>query len=253
MRNIKLTISYDGSGYHGWQTQANAVTVQETVETALEKMIHEKACLIASGRTDAGVHAAGQVANFSTSKDIPVEGFLKGLNSILPPDIAVLGAEEVDIEFHSRTWAREKEYLYRLILSGCRLPLLNRRAWVLRGPLDVEAMVSAAALLSGRHDFSAFMASGSSVKTTVRTVSGIALEETLNVEYESLGLKEIRIRVRADGFLRYMVRNMVGFLVDTGLGRRQAGEAAGVLEGKDRSLAGPCAPAGGLYLYRVFY
>ncbi len=253
LRNIKLTITYDGSAFHGWQTQANARTVQETMEAALEKMTGEDINLTASGRTDAGVHALGQVANFKTGKNIPLRGFERGLNSLLPPEIAVISAREVSPDFHSRTWAREKEYLYRIVLFNGKLPLLNQRAWIVRNRLRLGAMAGCAAFLKGKHDFTSFMASGSSVKTTTRTITGLEIEKTRNREYEPMDLDEIRIRIRADGFLRYMVRNIVGFMVETGLGKREPSEVEEVLSSRDRSQAGPCAPARGLYLYRVFY
>jgi len=253
LRNIKLTISYDGSGYHGWQTQPNAKTIQETMEKALAKMTGTEVNLIASGRTDAGVHAIGQVANFLTFTDIPATGFQKGLNSLLPTDIAVLFAEEVHADFHARKWAKEKEYLYRLVINGERLPLLHNRAWVLRQRPDIHEMRLCAKHLEGRHDFTSFMASGSSIKTAIRTVTLIEVEEGTNLDYASLGLKEIRVKVRANGFLRYMVRNMVGFLVEAGLGKRSADDVPIVLEKRDRNAAGPCAPAAGLYLAKVFY
>ena len=252
-RNIKLTITYDGSAFHGWQTQANARTVQETMEAALEKMTGEDINLTASGRTDAGVHALGQVANFKTGRNIPLRGFERGLNSLLPPEIAVISAREVSPDFHSRTWAREKEYLYRIVLFNGKLPLLNQRAWIVRNRLRLGAMAGCAAFLKGRHDFTSFMASGSSVKTTTRTITGLEIEKTRNREYEPMDLDEIRIRIRADGFLRYMVRNIVGFMVEAGLGKREPSEVEEVLSSRDRSQAGPCAPARGLYLYRVFY
>ncbi len=253
LRNIKLTITYDGSAFHGWQTQANARTVQETMEAALEKMTGEDINLTASGRTDAGVHALGQVANFKTGRNIPLRGFERGLNSLLPPEIAVISAREVSPDFHSRTWAREKEYLYRIVLFNGKLPLLNQRAWIVRNRLRLGAMAGCAAFLKGKHDFTSFMASGSSVKTTTRTITGLEIEKTRNREYEPMDLDEIRIRIRADGFLRYMVRNIVGFMVEAGLGKREPSEVEEVLSSRDRSQAGPCAPARGLYLYRVFY
>ncbi len=252
-RNIKLTITYDGSSFHGWQTQPNAVTVQGTMESALKRMTREDIHLAASGRTDAGVHALGQVANFKTGRSIPLRGFEKGLNSLLPPEISVIAAEEAEPDFHSMTWARQKEYLYRIICFKERLPLLHGRAWVLRDRLDIDSMLDCAGCFKGRHDFSSFMAAGSSVRTTVRTVTSLGIEKIQNLEYEPLALEEIRIRIRADGFLRYMVRNIVGFLVEAGLGRRKPAEAAEVLEKRDRTQAGPCAPPGGLYLYRVYY
>ncbi len=223
------------------------------MEAAITRMTGHKVNLIASGRTDAGVHAVAQVANFRTSTGIPPQGFMNGLNSMIMPGIAVIAAEEADPEFHARTWAKGKEYLYRIVMSGCRLPLLHRRAWVINKPVDIKAMKDAAAFLTGTHDFISFAKSGSSVKTTVRTISRIDLETVTNPEYTSLGLEEIRIKIRADGFLRCMVRNLVGFLADTGLGLKDPATTLDVLASKDRKGAGSCAPAGGLYLNRVFY
>lgn len=215
-------------------------------------MTGEAVALIGSGRTDAGVHAVAQVANFTTGSTIPVDGFLRGLNSLLPEDIAVTAAEEVPLSFHARRDALGKIYRYKIVVSQVPLPLHARGAWMVRQPLDLKAMREAARLVEGTHDFSAFMGSGSDVATTVRTVTECRVAQL----QPSLCLGEtavLEVKVAANGFLRYMVRNIVGLLVEIGEGRRPPSQAAEVLASRDRSRAGRTAPPQGLYLWRVLY
>jgi tRNA pseudouridine38-40 synthase len=245
MRNIRLLLEYDGAAYHGWQRQKNALTIQEVLETALAKLTREPVRLLASGRTDAGVHALGQVANFQTSSHIPLKAFNPGLNSLLPRDIAVLDAAEAPLDFHARKSARAKTYEYRILKRVIPSPLNRRYAWLVRPPLNLEAMAQAAAALPGEHDFSAFRASGGS--------PGHALRKVLAAAWQQGDAGRLRFSVTANGFLRGMVRSLVGTMVEIGLGKRHPGELSDLLKSRDRRLAGPTAPAQGLFLVEVIY
>ncbi len=244
MRKLKLTLEYDGTGYAGWQVQANAETVQGRVEAALRAVLKEEIRIHGAGRTDAGVHALGQVAHFETASALPAENILKGANTHLPPDIAVLEAEEVDPDFHARYSARSKIYRYRILLREVRSPLERFRALRIAPPLDPERMRAAAGLLTGRHDFAAFAAAGSSVKETVRNLTRIEVKE------EDAGLT---LEFRADGFLYRMVRNITGTLLAVGKGKLSGEEVENILRSRDRTRAAPTAPAYGLYLVKVEY
>lgn len=244
MRKLKLTLEYDGTGYSGWQAQANAATVQVRVERALGEVLRERVRLHGAGRTDAGVHARGQVAHFETASALPPENIRQGANTHLPPDIAILAAEEAAPDFHARYSARWKIYRYRILLRDTRSPLARNRAWRIALPLDPARMREAAEPLLGRRDFAAFAASGSSVKGTVRELS--RLEITGEGE-------ELTLEFQADGFLYRMVRNITGTLVEAGRGKLSVREVAGILRSRDRTRAGPTAPARGLYLEEVGY
>jgi tRNA pseudouridine38-40 synthase len=250
VRNIRLKIQYDGSRYHGWQRQPNQITIQETIEEAIKKMTGEDVSLMGSGRTDAGVHALCQVANFYTESKIPFEGFEKGLNSLLPNDISILECREALEEFNSLRDSLCKVYGFYLISSRKRLPVWAHRAWVVARPLNVFKMKKAFSCLEGEHDFSAFQASGSSVKTTVRKV---IFADMIHFFSDSTYGDHYFFTIAADGFLRYMVRNIVGMLAQIGMGKRESDEMGIVLESKDRTLAGPTAPPQGLYLRKIFY
>ncbi len=244
MRKLKLTLEYDGTGYSGWQVQENADTIQERVETALSSILREKVRVHGAGRTDAGVHALGQVAHFETLSALPAENIRRGANSHLPPDIAILEAEEAAPDFHARYSAVSKVYRYRILVRNTRSPLARHRALRVAPPLDRERMRAAAGLLTGRHDFAAFAASGSTVKDTVRTLERIDITgggESCDLEFE------------ADGFLYRMVRNITGTLLEVGKGKLTAAAVAEILASKERKSAGPTAPASGLYLVRVCY
>ena len=244
MRKIKLTLEYDGTRYAGWQIQQNAGTIQQRVEEALEQVLQEKVRVHGAGRTDAGVHALGQVAHFETRSALPLRNIRDGANTYLPPDIVILRAEEVDPAFHARYNARSKVYYYRVLLRDVRSPLKLHRVCRIAGPLKIEEMRTAARNLVGKHDFSAFTASGSSVRDTVRTLSRLEIsreEDFITFEFE------------ADGFLYKMVRNIVGTLLEVGKGKMAAHEVREILDSRDRKGAGPTAPACGLYLHRVRY
>jgi len=245
MRNIRLLLEYDGTRYHGWQRQADAATIQQTIEEALERLTGQKLALIGSGRTDAGVHARGQVANFCTVSAIPLKAFHEGLNSLLPPDIAVLAAAEAKPSFHARKSARAKTYEYRILNRPSRSPLSHHYAWWIAPPLDLAAMAAAAAALPGEHDFTAFRASGSDNINPVRRVLAAAWREAPG--------GWLCFTITATGFLRGMVRSLVGTMVEAGRGKAPASILADLLASGARHLAGPTAPPQGLYLVEVVY
>jgi tRNA pseudouridine38-40 synthase len=244
-RNIRLLLEYDGTRYHGWQRQADAATIQQTLEEALARLTGEQVTLIGSGRTDAGVHARGQVANLRTTSAIPLKAFRDGLNSMLPSDIAVLAAVEAPPEFHARKSAQAKTYEYRILNRPIRSPLHHHYAWWIAPPLDLAAMARASAVLPGEHDFSAFRASGSDNHNPVRRVLAAGW-------CDSEG-GWLNFRITATGFLRGMVRSLVGTLVEAGRGKMPATALADLLASGARHLAGPTAPPQGLYLVEVFY
>jgi tRNA pseudouridine38-40 synthase len=244
-KNIKLILGYDGTCYHGWQRQKNGVSIQAVVEEKIQVMVGEPVKLIASGRTDAGVHAVSQVCNFITGSNIGAEAIKKGLNSLLPNDIHVKEAETVPLEFHARYNAKSKIYEYRVL--NREEPDVFRRnyLWHIRMLMDTEEMAKCLSLLKGRHDFSSFRSSGSGNIDPVRTVMGAELYGPED------GL--LRFVLEADGFLRHMARNIMGTLVEVGLGKTNFGRFIEILESKDRRLAGLKAPAQGLFLIEVRY
>lgn len=242
---LKLTVEYDGTRYVGWQVQQNGPSVQAALEAALARIAGAPVDTIAAGRTDAGVHAAGQVVSFTPPREVPLKAWRLGVNSILPDDVAVVAAEEVDDAFDARRSASGKRYRYRLWNGGTRSPLRARTAWEVFRPLDVGAMREASAQLVGAHDFSAFRAAGCDARTTVRKVRACALSGASG--------DEIILEIEATAFLRHMVRNVVGTLVEVGHGKRSAGSVGDVLRSRDRALAGPTAPPHGLCLVEVSY
>lgn len=244
-RNICLTLEYDGTRYHGWQRQKNALTLQEVVEAALERLTGERVRLMASGRTDAGVHARGQMANFLTQSAIPLRAFVQGLNALLPRDIAVLAAQEMPLDFHARYAARWKTYEYVILNRPVRSPLKERFAWWLAGPLNLAAMAEAAKILPGEHDFTAFRAAGSRPGPAVRRVREAAWHQVPD--------HYLCFTITANGFLRGMVRTLVGTMVEIGRGKHPPVYLKEVLERRDRRLAGPTAPPQGLFLVTVEY
>jgi tRNA pseudouridine38-40 synthase len=244
MRNIRIIVEYDGTGYFGWQRQGPGfLTVQQVIEEKISRMTGETVHVHSSGRTDAGVHALNQVVNFRTGTRIPERNLLLGLNSLLPPDIAVKDLKEVDEEFHARYSARSKVYLYRIMNCPVRSPVFRNFAWHVREPLDLEAMRDTASLLRGSHDFSSFCGSDSEYRSFVRTVCRAELEK-----------KErdfVDFVIEADGFLKYMVRNIVGTLYQVGIGKITPEGFLSILNARNRKLAGPTPPAQGLYLVEV--
>jgi len=244
MHNVKLIIEYDGTNYHGWQSQINARTVQDVVQEAIRKLTGEQCNLIGSSRTDVGVHALGQVANFYTSSTIPPERFSYALNSILPDDIVIKQSEEVDTDFHSRYCAKGKKYRY--LIYNCPQPsaLMRNRAYHVPYELDLQLMHQAAVHFLGKHDFSSFRASGSSVKTSERTIFHVSLKKDENL---------ISFEIAGDGFLYNMVRIIAGTLVDVGRGRIAPHDIPSIINSRNRDKAGKTAPPQGLYLVEVYY
>lgn len=264
MRNIKLTLSYDGSHCHGWQRQKPpAVTLQGVLEEALSIIFHETIHVIAAGRTDAGVHALGQVVNFITQNTkIPLNGIKNGLNALLPDYMAVLDAEEVPLDFHARKSALCKIYIYNLILCPHPLPLWRDRAWIVKSPhlheLNLTAMKEGGNFLLGTHDFKTFQASGSSVTTTERTIYTLSIQTHHLAPFSFFYFPTpdthfYTFTVAANGFLRYMVRNIVGLLTAVGMNRMSPEYVKIALEAKKRSVSAPTAPAQGLFLKQVIY
>lgn len=241
---IKLCLSYDGTDFCGWQRQRNGVSVQQTVEDAVYNLTGEKVTVTASGRTDAGVHAKGQVAHFDTNANIPPEKFYKALNTFLPNGVKALSSEKASDNFNARKNAKRKTYEYSLYLSDTELPLKERYGTRVYGNIDIEKMRSAARQIEGEHDFKAFSATGGSVKTTVRTVYGITVAKSG---------EDIKITVCGSGFLYNMVRIIAGALVKAGKGEISESDILKALETGNRELLGETLPAKGLCLISVEY
>jgi len=244
-RNFKLTIEYDGSSYNGWQRQKNGRTIQGEIEKALMTMTGEKIILTGSGRTDAGVHAFGQTANFLCDTKLSAGAFLNGLNSLLQEDIVIRKCGEVDENFHARISAKSKIYNFRILNSSLPSAICRQYAWSIRKKLDPDAMRQASVYITGSHDFKAFEGAGSPRSSTIRCVIKATLMERDN-DY-------LIFEIEADGFLRFMVRNIVGTLAEVGLGKITPDEFKKILLSKDRKLAGATAPPHGLFLMGVKY
>jgi len=246
MRNIKLILEYDGTNYHGWQSQTGSgnQTIQENLEHALKTLTNEDIRTTASGRTDAGVHAYGQVANFLTRSSLPAAAFVPSLNHLLPKDVRILASEEAAEEFHARFSALGKVYQYRILNRRPESALERHFAWHVKLRLNIRNMKQAASFLAGRHDFSAFRGSGCTAKSPVRTLRNIQIRKSGDF---------IEIWMEADAFLRYMVRNITGTLVEVGAGRFKPADVAEMLASCDRTRAGRTAPPQGLYLMEVRY
>lgn len=254
-RRIKITLQYDGTNYQGWQVQPDGTTIQGLVEEAVSRITGVHVSVTAAGRTDAGVHAIEQVASADIATRLGGETLKMALNSLLPRDVRVLSVTDALPDFHARHSAVRKRYVY-FIANGQDVSVFAERyVWHLRQPLDLEAMSSSAQCMVGRHDFAAFRGSGCGARDTVREVysAGVELiEEPVFFSFVLPG-KFVRISVEADGFLRHMVRNIAGTLVEAGRGKTAPAGVAAVLEGRDRRRAGPTAPARGLFLERVYY
>ena len=244
-RNIKLTVSYDGTRYHGFQRQANALAIQQVLEDKLAAVFGHPLSLNASGRTDTGVHAYGQVVNFFTTGSIPVERIVAAARSVLPEDIIVTSAEEVGADFHARRSAKSKTYLYRIYNGRLPNPFERLYAWHLFRKLDTAAMTEATAQIVGTHDFSAFRAAQGPPVNPVKTIFAAECAEGAN--------EIIQFSFTGNGFLYHMVRNLVGTLVEIGQGRKTPADFARILASRDRKQAGATAPPQGLYLVKVDY
>lgn len=244
MRNIKITISYDGTSYHGFQVQKNDITIQETLQNALFKITGERINVIGCGRTDAGVHAICYTASFRTQSSMPPDKYVYALNAMLPPDIVCLSSSEADIDFHAKNSAKKKHYTYKILNSELADPFLRNYAWHFKYPLDAEKMQRAAKAFVGEHDFEGFSSSGRSVKTTVRTIYSLDVTKSGNI---------ITIDVIGNGFLYNMVRIIAGTLTAVGTGRIPYEDIPDIISSCDRTRAGITAPPQGLYLTEVIY
>ncbi len=244
-KNFRLTIEYDGTDFHGWQRQRSDRTVQAEIEAALAAMTRQKVVVHGSGRTDAGVHALGQVASFQCETRLTAGEFQNGLNGLLPEDITVLDCRETGDAFHGRYSARSKVYRYHILNRPAPTAVDRRFCWHVRKPLSLTGMAAGADRLVGTHDFSSFEATGSPRSHSRRTV--------LSAGWAEPEKGRLCFTIEADGFLRCMVRNIVGTLVEIGSGKRRAEEIETLLAAADRSLAGPTAPARGLFLVQVRY
>ncbi|WP_176067112.1 tRNA pseudouridine(38-40) synthase TruA [Anaeromyxobacter diazotrophicus] len=241
---VKLILEYDGTRYVGWQVQPNGPSIQAEVERALGTLHHAPRRVVAAGRTDAGVHALGQVASFPEAAPLPLSAYVKGMNALLPADVAVRAASVEPDGFDARRSARGKRYRYRIVNGPTRAPLSRLQSWQVFRPLDAAAMAAAAAPLLGRHDFAAFQAADCEAAHAVREVRRLQLVSAGG---------ELAVVVEATAFVKHMVRNIVGTLVEVGLGQREAASIPALLEGRDRTRAGRTAPPQGLCLEEVFY
>jgi tRNA pseudouridine38-40 synthase len=245
MRNFKMIVEYDGTAYCGWQRQENGLTIQDVLEEAIQLITGEKVTVIGSGRTDAGVHALNQVAHFKSNSILPLNKIYRGMNSALPPDIVVKEMEEVAEEFHAQHDVKSKVYFYKICNQPLSPALGRNYFWHIRFPLDLARMRKAAQFLIGTHDFSCFCATGTHVKDRVRTI--------MDIEIETCEDGLLQITVESQGFLKYMVRNIIGTLVEVGRGKRKPEEMKVIIESRNRKSAGVTAPACGLFLKEVKY
>jgi tRNA pseudouridine38-40 synthase len=243
MIRIKLTLGYDGTGYHGWQSQSNAITVQGVLQEALSSLFHEKITVFGCSRTDAGVHAQSFVCHFDAPFSFPLERLPFALNALLPMDISVFYAEEADQSFHARFSCQGKRYCYRLCNTRIRNPFEEHRSAFWPVPLNAEKMNEYSQAFVGTHDFAAFMASGSEMENTVRTIYSFSVIRTDHI---------IRFTVKGNGFLYNMVRIMVGTLIYADMGKLEH-TIPQILASKDRTLGGITVPPQGLYLEEVYY
>lgn len=252
MRHLRLVVQYDGTHYAGFQVQPDRPTVQGALEQALGKLLGETVRITGASRTDAGVHACGQVVTFTTENVIPLERIVPALNAALPRDIAAMGADEVPEEFHPRFRALRKQYLYRILNRPLPSPFIGRYAWHVPQTLDPDAMQQAAAVLVGEHDFAAFRAAGGSAKTTVRDLHELTVRRNDDRTMRQHG-EIIEISVSGNAFLYMMVRIIVGTLVEVGLGKLTPQQVQEILQSRDRDRAGATAPPQGLTLMRIEY
>jgi tRNA pseudouridine38-40 synthase len=244
MRNLKLTIAYDGTEFHGWQIQPQLRTVQSELQQAFQKLFNHEVNVTGSGRTDAGVHAHAQVANVETIRTMDAGAVLRGANALLPREIRITSVEEAGPDFHARRSARSKTYEYRLWRNPIVSPFHCRYVYAFRHPLDPDAMDQAARYFLGSHDFTSFCAAATEVQDRTRNIFEASWERSDPIWV---------FRIRGNGFLQYMVRTITGTLLDIGQGRRRPIEVLDIFEARDRRLAGPSLPAHGLHLIQVEY
>jgi tRNA pseudouridine38-40 synthase len=245
MARVKLVLEYDGTNYVGWQLQDNGPSVQGRLQRALSELVGQPMVVQAAGRTDSGVHARGQVVAFDPPGSLPMKAYFMGLNGLLPDDIAVVSAEEVDPAFDPRRWSQGKRYRYLISNRRSRSPLRRHTHWEIFLPLNREAMREGLTHLLGRHDFSAFRASDCQAAHATR--------EVRRAELNVLSADQFEVVIEGTAFLKHMVRNIVGTVADVGRNKHPPGWVREVLEGHDRTKAGPTAPAHGLMLDEVFY
>lgn len=255
MKNIRLLIEYDGTNYHGWQRQKGHATLQEIIEDRLFRITGERAALISASRTDAGVHAIGQVASFRTNSNLEPMTLQRALNATLPEDIRILNAERTAEAFHPRHDALSKSYFYIISNTIFSSVFLYRYAWRVPYSLDLYEMKKAGDSLLGRHDFSAFRGAGCGAKSTVREITSLNIEKVSSIDFMTAKINGnfIKITVEANAFLRHMVRNILGTLVEIGRGEMTVNSVSEAIELRDRRKTGPTAPAHGLFLERVNY
>jgi len=249
LKNVKISLSFDGTHFYGWQKQKDKTTVQEEIEKGIKKITGVETKITGCGRTDAGVHAINYVANFKIETRLTPEEIKNALNSVLPEEIFIKKVEFVEENFHSRYSAKRKTYLY--LISNQKTPFLKNKSFYLKGNLDIDKMKKAAKYFIGKKDFSSFKAAGSSVKNPVREIFKI----TINKENFCLDpdVKILKIEIEGDGFLYKMARNIVGTLIEVGRGKIEPEEVKKIIEKKDRKFAPPTAPSCGLYLKEVKY
>lgn len=246
LKKFRLTIEYDGTDYHGWQRQKDLPTIQEAIEEALKRMTHQSPSVVASGRTDSGVHALDQVAHFSIQTEMAPDVLKRGINSLTPSDIVIKECRAVADSFHARFGALSKVYDYYIYNHPTPTALYRRYTWHIKRRLDLTAMREGAAFLLGTHDFSAFEATGSERTHAVRTILGATVTSRESGRF-------VIVSIEGSGFLRCMVRNLVGTLADVGRGKTSPENFRHVLESRDRAQAGATAPSRGLFLRTVRY
>ena len=244
MRNLKVTIAYRGTKYHGYQRQSNAVTVQETIEKHVSKVLNEQITVTGCSRTDTGVHANEFCFNVKTNSIIPCRNFVRGVNGELPDDISVISCEEAHEDFHARFDCKGKEYIYKIHCSESKKPFATDLMFHYRRPFDLDAVKQAAQYFVGTHDFASFCADCSNVSTTVRTIYSFRIEKYGDT---------VIMLVKGNGFLYNMIRIITGTLLDVSEGRIAPDDIPEILAAKDRLKAGRTAMAHGLYLNKVFY
>jgi len=255
MRKIKLLLEYDGTAYQGWQVQKRCDTIQGILENRILKITGEHSRVIGASRTDAGVHAFEQVATFRTESGLDATTIKRALNAVLPQDIRILDISVVDDSFHPREDAIKKSYFYIITNQRISSAFLFRYTWIVPQPLVLNTVKEASQRLIGRHDFASFMGTGSDVKDTVREICSLNIERLGSIDFMTSSLigNFMKISIEANGFLKHMVRNIVGTLVEIGRGRISSEKMREILESHDRRVAGPTAPPNGLFLERIVY
>jgi len=255
MRYIKLLLEYDGTGYHGWQSQKSGGTIQDIVIEKIRSVTGEEVKLTGASRTDAGVHALGQVAVFGTASNLAADVIMRALNAKLPADIRIMETEETAEDFHPRYDAIRKSYFYIISEDRRHSAFLHRYIWYIHSTLDTERMAKAVSLVVGEHDFSSFRGAGCGAKHPVRTVGAADITKFNEMNFMTAIFQGnfIKFRIEANAFLRHMVRNIAGTLVEVGKGNISVETFARVLQSRDRTIAGPTAPAQGLFLEKIVY